>query len=238
MIVITLCRRLCDSCSLVASYGVNRFVVKYPSLFATLYPDHVKDVTLYGRLLNNDYIVNLNVSYNHDDTLGGYIVEFDLRDPGVFTLQVSWDETVDVDGVCRKSHRLCVQVGVGWYFGSQDPERTPIPVCVSAHRTFRYFAEPDFVRSFIHDGIPIGVSLSPEAVSVGEKQGPSRFGDKKCETGDNPGRWVNMKEKHCEPPYCTGNREATVNAKDRVRCLERMLSPRAIATSILTCHDR
>lgn len=58
--------RVCPGCSLIASYGPNRLVVRYPKLLARYYPDHVTNATIYGRLINNDFIVNVNPSYYHD----------------------------------------------------------------------------------------------------------------------------------------------------------------------------
>ena len=63
------CSRLCLGCSLTARYGVNRLLVSYPPRLAQLFPEHVKHFTLYGRLLNNEYIVNLNVSLSHDNSV-------------------------------------------------------------------------------------------------------------------------------------------------------------------------
>lgn len=99
--------RVCLGCSLKASYGVNKFAVLYPPLLASLYPEHVKDYTVYGRLLNNEYMVKLNVSLFPEEgvravwyrvfvsyycrlslQLNGYTASFDLRDPGKFTFQV------------------------------------------------------------------------------------------------------------------------------------------------------
>lgn len=52
---------------LVASYGLNTFVVKYPRSVAVDYPDHIKHITFFGRLLSDSLMVNLNISFTHDD---------------------------------------------------------------------------------------------------------------------------------------------------------------------------
>jgi hypothetical protein len=69
--VLMYCSRLCLGCSLTAQYGINRLLVTYPPRLAELYPEHVKHLTLFGRLLNNDYIMNLNVSFFHDEAVSG-----------------------------------------------------------------------------------------------------------------------------------------------------------------------
>lgn len=48
---------------------MNKFAVVYSPALAHLYPEHVKDFTPYGRLLNNEYIVNLNVSLFPDNAV-------------------------------------------------------------------------------------------------------------------------------------------------------------------------
>ena len=59
--------RVCDGCSLTASYGRNRLLVSYPPLLAQQYPTHVTNITLYGRLVNNEHVININPSLYHDD---------------------------------------------------------------------------------------------------------------------------------------------------------------------------
>ena len=59
--------RLCPGCSLTAAYGRNAFIVSYPPLLAALYPDHVTNVTLYGRMLNTETIINVNPSLFHNE---------------------------------------------------------------------------------------------------------------------------------------------------------------------------
>ena len=58
--------QLCYGCGLKASYGKNKLLVTYPPLLKQLYPDHVTNITLYGRLLNNKTIVNVDTSLNYD----------------------------------------------------------------------------------------------------------------------------------------------------------------------------
>lgn len=58
--------RVCHGCRLLASYGPNRIVVRYPKLLARYYPAHVTNATIYGRIVNDDYIININPSFYHD----------------------------------------------------------------------------------------------------------------------------------------------------------------------------
>ena len=44
----------------MASYGVNKFVVKCPHSVKRQYPDHVTNLTMYGRLVSETVIVNVN----------------------------------------------------------------------------------------------------------------------------------------------------------------------------------
>ena len=110
------CRLVCNGCYLMATHGVNRIVVTYPPLLKQLYGSTVTRATVYGRLINDNHIVNVKVNYTHDDKvrasldvpecccscgelclnlkkprclqLNGYVCEIDLRDPGEYTLQV------------------------------------------------------------------------------------------------------------------------------------------------------
>lgn len=200
-------RRLNSDCTLQASYGRNVVVVTYPPLLAKLYPHHVANLTLYGRLISKQAIINIKPKYHHDDDVGGYVVEFDVRDPGDYYLQV----------------------GVSWYFGYSDPGTDPEPICVSSHMSFS-FVESDFHRSLVHGGEILRVSVgSAEERSemvkgsfghkkvVGLEGGVhQRLGHAKCESGDHPGRWLYMNRQLCAAPYCTGDRYATANAIDVV----------------------
>ena len=61
--------RVGDRAGLVATFGLNTFVVKYHPQLAEDYPEHVKHATVYGRLINQEYIVNVNMSLHHDATV-------------------------------------------------------------------------------------------------------------------------------------------------------------------------
>lgn len=82
-------RRVGRFSGIIASYGVNTFLVKHPKFIGEQYPNHVKSATFYGRLINTDNIVNLDMSFTYDAARGGYIGTIDVRDPGSYTLQVS-----------------------------------------------------------------------------------------------------------------------------------------------------
>lgn len=58
-------RPLCANCSLLASLGLNRFFVTYPPDLMLHYPHHVTNVTLYGRLIHADRIVNIHPAARH-----------------------------------------------------------------------------------------------------------------------------------------------------------------------------
>ncbi len=82
-------RRVFRGSTLTASYGMNKFVVRFSEDMERQFPDYVKNVTFIGRLVSNHTIVNVDVDLEYNDTMGGYVASFDLRDPGVYTLQVS-----------------------------------------------------------------------------------------------------------------------------------------------------
>ena len=123
----------------------------------------------------------------------GYVVTFDLRDPGEYVLQIL----------------------VTWYYAGTDPEELPVPICVGSHIGHHYRSK-DGVRAQVFLGSIVKVSLS-ESAAVPTAEAP-RWGDTKCDRGDLLGRWVNMEDRPCEPPYCTGDRKSTVNGLD-VRAL-------------------
>ena len=52
---------------LVARYGQNSFLIKYPRFFDDDYEKSVKKATFYGRLIGEDYIINLDMSFVYDD---------------------------------------------------------------------------------------------------------------------------------------------------------------------------
>lgn len=62
-----MCRRVGEKTGLVARYGSNTFVVRYPQQLAEDYPRHVVSTTLYGRLVSPDAVVNTVISLHHDD---------------------------------------------------------------------------------------------------------------------------------------------------------------------------
>ena len=59
-------RRVNRHTGLVARYGVNKFLVKWPRSFEEDYPDLIKHMTFYGRVLNHEFIVNLDMSLEYD----------------------------------------------------------------------------------------------------------------------------------------------------------------------------
>jgi hypothetical protein len=192
---------------------VNRFLVTYSPQLAALYPDHVRHTSFFGRLINHDTIVNVIPSLYHDDVLMGYVVEFDLRDVGEYWLQL----------------------GVDWYFGDSEPETTgdpssvsttvsasPTPQCVSGFQgLYSDYRKSDERRALVHWGREIRVVMNER----GESLNVPVFGRRKCVDGEAAGRWLNMGEKACEAPYCTGNRTATVNNIDWVQYLEVFMIP-------------
>ncbi len=106
------------------------------------------------------------------------------------------------------------QIGISWFFGDSEPELLPIPICVGSHMT-NHYRESNLIRSFVHGGELIAVTLPAGAVM--ETADTPRFGQRKCYRSDRLGRWVNMLDKPCAPPFCTGNRSETVNLADSVR---------------------
>ena len=64
-------RRVGDRTGLLASYGANKFVVKYPAWFKDDYAAYVKHMTFYGRLINTDTIINLDMEFALNDTVRG-----------------------------------------------------------------------------------------------------------------------------------------------------------------------
>ena len=126
--------------------------------------------------------------------LGGYLCEVDVRDPGDYTLHL----------------------GIGWFFGLTDPKDEPIPRCLGP-MAGNMFQESNFIRSFIHGGQPIAVTLAAVDVDAAPADVP-QFGGSKCATGDHPGRWLKFKDdQKCVPPFCTGDRFETIHKKDMVR---------------------
>jgi hypothetical protein len=126
--------------------------------------------------------------------LQGYLVEFDLRDPGVYWLQL----------------------GVDWYFGDSEPGQEPVPQCVSGFQGLQMdYRKSDERRALIHWGREIKIELSADQGVLLDVVRP-QFSMQKCQDGNAPGRWLNMGNKACEPPYCSGDRFTTVNDIDWV----------------------
>jgi hypothetical protein len=117
------------------------------------------------------------------------VATFDLRDPGEFSLEIL----------------------NSWYFGATDPEEQPIPICVGSHIAI-HFRKKDGLRARIHAGALIQVSIAESELK--ETSAQPRFGSSKCDHGDSIGRWINMENAACAPPFCTGDRLTTVNAVD------------------------
>ena len=106
----------------------------------------------------------------------------------------------------------CVQAAVGWFFGDTDPKTEPTPILVGGHYGHSYKI-CNFRRALV-DGSPLQVATvgTPPA-------GIQQFGNTKCTGADQPGRWIDMREVDCVPPYCTGDRKKTVNDMDWVSFL-------------------
>jgi hypothetical protein len=102
---------------------------------------------------------------------------------------------------------------VGWYFGATDPVDLPSPICVGGHMADGY-DEADLIRALVHGGQVIQVTLKDDDMKISLKQ--PRFGSAKCQSGDGSGRWINMEDRPCAPPYCTGNRMEAVNHGEAV----------------------
>ncbi len=56
---------------LVATFGVNKFLVTYPAIVKQQFPLHVPRTTVYGRLIGHHTIVNMDVSLDFDDKVCG-----------------------------------------------------------------------------------------------------------------------------------------------------------------------
>jgi hypothetical protein len=139
------------------------------------------------------------------------LVEFDLRDPGEFWLQL----------------------GIDWYFGDTEPGHVPLPQCVSGFQGLHWdYRKSDEYRAMVHWGRELKVTTSNDSLNTHLSTVLPEFSDKKCRDGVAPGRWLNMNDKPCNPPYCTGDRFATVNHIDWVRlALVRTLSSLCIAVN-------
>ncbi len=61
------CRRVGIGGKLKAVYGLNKVIVRHPRFFNTIYPAHIKSATFYGRVINSEYIINLDMSMTYDE---------------------------------------------------------------------------------------------------------------------------------------------------------------------------
>ena len=76
------CSRVACKTGLLASYGVNKFLIKYPVWFKDEYPEYVKHATFYGRLAGAEYIMNLDMNWDHSDEVSVLLVPmFDALTP-------------------------------------------------------------------------------------------------------------------------------------------------------------
>lgn len=111
-------------------------------------------------------------------------------------------------------------MGISWYLGHQSPGQVPVPAPVLVPRgdwteaTVYVYRTLDFVRTLIRDGLPLALTLPAEEVRETELP---RFRSQRCTGGDHYGRWVNMKNTRCLPPYCTGKHREVINAEHWVR---------------------
>lgn len=83
------CRRVGVESGLVASYGVNTFLVQAPLQSQQDYPHSYDRAVVHGRLVSSNRVISVTVSTAYSRAAGGYIGSFDLRDAGVYTLQAS-----------------------------------------------------------------------------------------------------------------------------------------------------
>ncbi len=134
----------------------------------------------------NCCILTFTVAYQVD----GYVGHFEIRDAGVYT----------------------VQVVIGAYFGATDPQLLPVPIPVGTHTGG--FSECNAKRGMVDSGRLIVVRLQPDSVPSNAQL----FGTKKCAVGDLKGRWIDLDkvDNVCNPPYCTGPVKTTVQDYDWV----------------------
>ena len=64
---IVFCSRIGYGSGVVASFGVNRFIVKAPLIVQQDYPEAYKHTTLYGRVAGKERLINLNMQLNFDE---------------------------------------------------------------------------------------------------------------------------------------------------------------------------
>ena len=128
------------------------------------------------------------------------MVFFDLRDPGLFTLQLL----------------------LTTYFGDVDPGGPVVPLHVGD-----FAPSPDDGRTYLHtcsavraqvDGVPLGVTMHEDARGLDSLP---RFGKERCTAGDVKGRWKDLHRVNngaCTPPMCSTTRDnSTLFTTDVVR---------------------
>lgn len=172
--------------TLFAHTGVNTFLITHSALVGAWYPDHITNATFGGRLISETVVVNVEVELEYDRVARGYVATFDIRDPGVYTLQV-W---------------------LLWYFGRGDRHLSPEPIAVG--RPGQYLSSCGFRRSLISGGLPLRVELTGD----GQSTELPRFGDRTCQRVTS-GRWISLLGP-CLPPYCVGNLDALFSLPDTV----------------------
>lgn len=137
--------------------------------------------------------------------LHGYLATVDIRDPGVYTLQVlPGNLNSFMFGRCVPVSIRCssVQVSLIGFFGDAFGEgASPHTLFVGGHHDG--FKPCDFKRSMI-DGVPIQITtaFAADRVTGGRGLGTQR---RKCKDGTAAGRWVWVAVSECVAPYCTGH---------------------------------
>lgn len=156
--------------------------------------------------------MNVDFDFAFDPQVQGYKARIDIRDNGIFTLQVRMlisSRFAILLVVTVPSVSIEFQVVTGWFFGDGQPGIDRVPILVGGHLGHTY-NKCHLKRALLGEG-PIQVS------TLANKVPPhiQRFGTEKCKGGDSPGRWLAVRSK-CQVPYCTGDRQATVNFMDWV----------------------
>jgi hypothetical protein len=193
--------------TLYANSGTNTFVITHSDLVGVLYPDHVTNATFGGRLISDTIIVNIDIELEYDRTIQGYVASFDLRDPGVYTLQV-W---------------------LLWYFGKGDRHLSPEPIAVG--RPGQYISTCSFRRSLIAGAAPFRVELLPQKETIPVLP---RYGDTICRRVTS-GRWISLSGP-CAPPYCVGDVDAFFSLPDWV-CATVLMVLQGYCFSKTCCDD-
>jgi hypothetical protein len=63
------CSRVGAGTGLVAKYGVNYFIVKAPKIIKEDFPEHYTNMTIYGRLISQEYMINVDVAFTFNSTV-------------------------------------------------------------------------------------------------------------------------------------------------------------------------